>query len=347
MSAQSSTSTGKPMRLALLGMWHTHAAGMVRQIATHPDEFTLVGAWDPDAALAAQRREQWKSFADIRLFDSPDALLAEPLDGVVVEGIVSDNLSYARMGLERGLPVLMEKPFGSDLAEARATFAMARENKLHLQLVYLFRYMSAVEEMLTRAKRGDIGHIYEFRGRLPKDFRLYDEHVATLGQYRGGIFFEMAGHLIDFMCALLGPPREIKSLTGHHHPTIPAAAVGDFVDNGTAIFGFERAVGIVEVPALEITNDQRRIEVYGTEGALIIPHLGSGHLSNDATQPLDVLARGSSSWERLPLKQAVLQIRDLREFAAVVAGRKQPDYSLEHDMAVQEALLVASGMSAG
>jgi len=332
------------MRLALLGLWHPHTPGLVRQIVAHPAEFTLVGAWDPDAALAARRREEWKSTTDLRLFDSPEALLAEPLDGVVIEGVVARNLSYARMGLERGLPVLMEKPFGSDIAEARAVYALAREKKLHFQLAYLFRYMSAVEEMLARAKRGDIGHIYEFRGRLPKDFRLYDEHVATLGQYGGGIFFEMAGHLIDFMCALLGPPREIKSITGHYHPTIAAAATGNFVDTGAALFGFDRAVGIVEVPALEVTPDQRRIEVYGTEGALIIPHLGSGHLSNDAMQPLDVLARGRTEWERLPLKQAVLQIRDLREFAAVVAGKKQPDYSLEHDMAVQEALIAASGM---
>ena len=192
---------------------------------------------------------------------------------------------------------------------------------MHLQLAYLFRYMSAVEEMLTRARRGDIGHIYEFRARLPKDFLLYDEHVATLGQYNGGIFFEMAGHAIDFMCSILGKPREIKPILGHHHPTVG----GDFVDNGVALFGFDKAVGIVEVPALEITPDQRRIEVYGTEGAMIIPHPGSGHLGNNPYQPLDVLKKGATTWERFNLPAAVLQIRDLREFAAVVKGEKKPN----------------------
>src|SRR5262249_22255755 len=151
-------------------------------------------------------------------------------------------------------------------------------------------------------------------------------HVETLGQYAGGIFFEMAGHVIDFMCSILGTPREIHSVLGHHHPT----REGPFIDNGAALFRFERALGIIEVPALEITPDQRRIEVYGTEGALVIPHMGSGHLSNNAVQPLDVLARDGKTWERLNLKAAVLQIRDLREFAAVVAGKKQPNYTLEH-----------------
>ena len=45
---------------------------------------------------------------------------------------------------------------------------------------------------------------------------------------------------------------------------------------------------------------------------------------------------------RLPA--ATLQISDLREFAAVVAGKKRPDFSMEHDLAVQETLLRASGM---
>jgi predicted dehydrogenase len=328
------------MRLALLGLWHPHAPGMVRQIAAYPEEFTLVGVWDPDPALAQKRREEWKPYIDLKIFDSAEALLAEKLDGVVVEGIVADNCRHARLALERGLPVLLEKPFGASLAETRATFELAKHKNLHLQLVYLFRYMSAVEEMLTRARRGDIGHVYEFRARLPKDFSLYEEHVETLGQYPGGIFFEMAGHVIDFMCSILGPPREVKSILGHYHPT----RGGKFVDNGVALFGFERGVGIIEVPALEITTDQRRIEVYGTEGALVIPHMGSGHLSNNAVQPLDVLACDGKTWERLNLKAAVLQIRDLREFAAVVAGKKPPNYTLDHDLAVQEALLTASGM---
>lgn len=329
-----------PLRLALLGLWHPHAPGMVRQIAAHPDEFTLVGGWDPDPSLAARRRAEWQPHVDVPMYDSPDALLSQRLDGVVVEGIVADNLGHARRALQRRLPVLLEKPFGTNLAEARETFALARRNRLHLQLAYLFRYMSAVEELLTRARRGDVGHVYEFRARLPKDLNLYDEHVRTLGQYGGGIFFEMAGHAIDFMCSILGPPRATHSVLGHHHPAVR----GPFVDHGVATFRFDRAIGIVEVPALEIVPDQRRIEVYGTDGALVIPHMGSGHLANDAVQPLDVWTRATGRWERLDLKAAVLQIRDLREFAAVVRGEKRPNYSLDHDLAVQETLLAASGM---
>jgi hypothetical protein len=78
---------------------------------------------------------------------------------------------------------------------------------------------------------------------------------------------------------------------------------------------------------------------------MIIPHTGSGHLGNNPYQPLDVLKKGATSWERINFPAAVLQIRDLREFAAVVRGEKQPKFTLEHDLAVQETLMTASGMA--
>ena len=44
-----------PLKLAMLGMWHTHANGIVQQVAEHPDEFSLVGFHDPDPQVAAGR----------------------------------------------------------------------------------------------------------------------------------------------------------------------------------------------------------------------------------------------------------------------------------------------------
>ena len=98
------------------------------------------------------------------------------------------------------------------------------------------------------------------------------------------------------------------------------------------------------MPALEVAPLARRIEVYGTGGALAIPHLGSGHLANKDRQSVEVYRKGQSDWQRLELPTQTLQIRDLREFAACVAGKKDPDFGLEHDLIVQETLLAASGM---
>ena len=165
------------------------------------------------------------------------------------------------------------------------------------------------------------------------------EQVAPLDKelqpYKGGMFFEMAGHAIDIMVAVLGRPKRLSGFLGHHHTEPPAS----YMDNGVAVFAYDNAWGIIEVPALEVAPNSRRVEVYGTKGACAIPHLGSGHLPNKNIQPIEVFRAGQPGWQTIELPAATLQIRDLREFAAVVAGKKPPDF------AVQEALLEACGMA--
>ena len=98
-----------PLRLAMLGLWHTHADGMVRQVCAHPGEFQLVGFHDPCPEVVARRSAQWSSLVPgFRVFDTVAELLRQPLDGVLVEGRVHLNVGFARQALERGLPVLLE-----------------------------------------------------------------------------------------------------------------------------------------------------------------------------------------------------------------------------------------------
>jgi predicted dehydrogenase len=330
-----------PLKLGMLGMWHTHADGIVRQTAEHPAEFGLIGFYDPDPRVVADRRKQWGTrIPDFHVFDSPERLLKEAVDGIIVEGRVHENLKWARLALESGRPVLLEKPAGTDLDAFRRLIDLAQRKHLHLQMLYLFRYMSAVQELVQRVRKGELGHIYEFRARLPKDLASYQRFVEELSLYKGGMFFEMAGHVIDLMVTLLGRPKAVTPFLAHHHLAPPE----HYIDNGVAVFAYPHAWGLIEVPALEVAPHSRRIEVYGTEGACVIPHLGSGHLANPDVQPLEVFRIRDRDWKRVDLPARPLQISDLHEFAACIARKKQPDCSMQHDLEVQETLLQACGM---
>lgn len=330
-----------PLKLAMLGMWHPHASGIVKQVAAYPEELQLVGFWDSDPKLAASRQEPWGKLlgGPIKLCERPEDVFKLGIDGIVTEGRVFENVGLAKLALEAGFPVMLEKPAGTNLRDFRALVDLAQKKHLRVQLIYLFRYMSAILEMLKRGKAGEYGRIYEFRARLPKPLHEYDLFVTDLGRYSGGIFFEMAGHMVDVMVSLLGKPKKITPFLAHHHPS-----AGKFIDNGLAVCEFEHAFATLEVPALEVAPHSRRFEVYGTEGACVVPHLGSGHLSNKNVQPVEVFQKGMKDWQTLEPTAATLQIADLREFAAVLAGKKDPDYTLEHDLIVQETLLAASGM---
>lgn len=330
-----------PMRLGMLGMWHTHADGIVRQVVQHPNEFALAGFYDPDPRVVAERRKQWGTkVRGFRVFDSPEQLLREGVDGIIVEGRVHENLRWARLALENGRPVLLEKPAGTDLGAFRQLITLAQQKHLHVQMLYLFRYMAAVLDLVQRVRQGELGRVYEFRARLPKELASYPRFVEELRLYKGGMFFEMAGHLIDLMVALLGHPQAVAPFLAHHHVGPPQS----YVDNGLAVCSYPHAWALLEVPALEVAPHSRRIEVYGTEGAYVIPHLGSGHLANPDIQPVEIYRVGDTDWKRIDLPARTLQIADLREFAACVTGKKEPDYSMEHDLEVQHTLLRACGM---
>src|SRR5207244_2005711 len=110
---------------------------------------------------------------------------------------------------------------------------------LRVQMIYLFRYMPAVQEMFSQARAGNLGRIYEFRARLPKALSDYTRFVEELKPYKGGMFFEMAGHVIDMMVALLGRPKQVTSFLAHHYSEPPDS----YLDNGVAVFGFDHAWG--------------------------------------------------------------------------------------------------------
>lgn len=329
-----------PLKLAMLGIVQPHAHGLVRQMAEHASEFRLVGIYDPNPEVVADRRRHWEKLVGrIAVHETPEALLAQGVDGVIVESPVPLSMKFARLALESGRSVMLEKPAGDNLAEHRRLIELAQRKNLHVQMLYLFRYMVTVREMIDRARKGQFGRIYQFRARLPKDLASYKRYAEDLGRFKGGMFYEMAGHVIDMMIAILGKPKTVNPFLAHHH-----AERGTFVDNGIAVFAYEHAWGVIEVPSLEVCPNSRRIEVFGTEGACVIPHLGAGHLPNKEIQPIEIYRSGAADWQRIDQKARPLQLNDLRDFAAVVGGKKAPDYSMEHDLHVQEALLRASRM---
>jgi predicted dehydrogenase len=89
---------------------------------------------------------------------------------------------------------MLEKRAGDKMDEYRRLIDLAQRKHLHVQMIYLFRYMSAVQEMFACVRTGELGRIYEFRARLPRHPSSYTRFVEDLKPYRGGMFFEMTGY---------------------------------------------------------------------------------------------------------------------------------------------------------
>jgi predicted dehydrogenase len=79
------------------------------------DDVQLAAIADPDpSALAAASHS-----TDAQLFDEPLAMIGEAeLDALIVAAPTTGHLSLALAAIDRGLPVLVEKPLAASTAEA-------------------------------------------------------------------------------------------------------------------------------------------------------------------------------------------------------------------------------------
>ena len=329
-----------PLKFAYLGAWHSHAGMHVREATERPDEFQLVGMYDPDATVVEGRQKDWSEpFPNLRVFPSVEAALESDAEAVIVEGHVYQNLDYAEQALEAGKHVLLEKPAGVDLEQLKRIHKLSERTGLMLQMAYMWRYNPALHEMLRLAKSGAFGDLFYYRGHIPKPISWHPQLAQEFKVYHGGIYFEMAGHLIDLMVIMMGEPKGVQPSLGRHYDNRSE------VDNAVVVHEFDNGFGTIDTAGMHIESGKtRRIEVYGTKGTAIHTPIGSDNLSLSLETAVEGYAAGSQD---VTITRSSSSPSLLRELAACIRGEKQPDYTLAHDMAVQRTLFAGCGITDG
>lgn len=327
------------MRIAFLGAWHSHAILHVREVAARPDEFELVGMYDADDQVIAQNQGRWAEYGlDIPVFASVEEVLNSAAEAVVVEGHVYQNLGYAERALEAGKHVLLEKPAGVDMAQLERVHALAQERGLFLQMAYMWRYNAAIAAMRELALSGALGQVFQFRGHIPKPLSWHPELYSEFNAYYGGVYFEMAGHLVDLMVALMGEPHTVHAALGRHW------GEREEVDNAVVVHECAHGLGTVDTAGMQAGMD-RRIEVHGTKGTVLHEPLGGESLRVFLQEGSAKYKAGQ--WHDVQIETAAEFPSLLRELAACMRGEKEADFSLAHDMAVQRTLFKGCGIEDG
>ena len=327
------------LRFAFLGSWHSHAGMHVREAAERPDEVELLGMYDPDPVVISACREGFARYGVVvPVFDSEEAVLESEADAVIVEGHVYQNLDYAERALEAGKHVLLEKPAGVNLDQFQRIQRLAKEKELVLNLAYMWRYNPAITETIRLARSGALGQIYGYRGHIPKPKAWHPELDIEYKVYHGGAYFEMAGHLVDNMVSLMGVPKSVHPFLRAHY------GKRNVVDNAVVVHEYDDGLATIDMGGMAI-GSARRIEVHGTAGTAIHAPIGSENLSLALESPVGDYKAGG--WQDLEMGATGSEWSLLREMRACISGEKEPDYSQEHDLAVQKILLEGCGVLDG
>ncbi|MBP1705912.1 MAG: oxidoreductase, partial [Chloroflexi bacterium] len=144
--------SGAPLRVGLAGLG-SMGRNHLRHLSSRSD-CRLVAVSDPDAAARADAvaRTGAAGFGDAL------AMIAEAdLEAIVVAAPTTAHAEIAGAAIERGLPVLVEKPLAASVDEGRTLVAAARTRGVPLQVGHVERFNPAVLELGRRLADGWLG----------------------------------------------------------------------------------------------------------------------------------------------------------------------------------------------
>jgi predicted dehydrogenase len=326
-----------PIRMAQYGTGHGHADGKLAALRGSPD-VELAGVFEPDPARRRALSGSSRPYQGVRWFDSAAELLEDPtIVAVAAEGRNDESLEHTAAIVRAGKHVWYDKPAGDDWAGWRQVVSEARTRGLRIQVGYMFRYHEGFGQIAGWVRSGLLGDVFGIRAHMSTCIAAAAQKV--IARHPGGIFFDLAGHMLDQIVWILGRPAEVTAfLRGD------ASAVPGFHDNTLGVLGYPRALALVDIAAMEPMPMARRFEVYGTRGSAIMePFEPAGPIRLCLAE-----AHGEhrSGEQRVPVRtqsRQELYELELAAFVAGLRGERPPDRSLEHELLVQETLLRATG----
>lgn len=331
------TATARPkIRIGQIGTAHAHAAGKMDTIRHSPD-FELVGVVEPDPERRAIA-EKSATYAGIPWMTEEQLLNAPGLQAVAVETLIKDLVPTGARCIGAGKHIHLDKPAGESLAPFKALLDDATRRKLTVQMGYMFRYNPAFTLCFQLLREGALGEVFSIDAAMSK--LIGKSERAALLPYPGGSMFELGGHIIDAAVTVLGRPEKV---TPHRRSV---SALGDgWSDNDLAVFDYPRATATVRSAMVEVEGGARRqFVVCGTKGTFDIRPLepAAARLALDA--PHGEFKKG---YQDVKFKLGGRYDGDFADLAAVIRGEKAYAFTPEHDLAVQETLLLASGLPVG
>lgn len=330
------------IKIGQIGVCHEHAEGKINSLRLLPDVFEIVGVVDdrksPSAKFAGSNLKPYeglKWLTEDELFSTPG------LQAVTVETPNLDLVPTAMRCMERNLPIHMDKPGGEDLAPFKKLLDGCKERGLPFQMGYMFRGNPAMQWCLKAARNGWLGEIIEVQANMSHDYGG-EEYQQYIGNFQGGILFNLGCHLIDFVVALLGRPQNIISVL-KSAPGYPDS----IKNNGLCILEYPHATATLRACSKEVGGlERRRLKICGTKGSIeLCP------LERFDGQPLLMQLILKEDTPEYPAGthtvdfgvRADRYVAQLQELAEMIRGNVTNPYSCEHDLLVQDVVLSASG----
>lgn len=172
-------------------------------------------------AIAGGTAEELAAFgapADVLLFEDAAAMVRGcELDAVVVTTPSGTHYEPARLALEAGRHVMVEKPLCVSLDEAIALTSLAKSTGLIASTVSQRRLEAQHQDIHRRLTAGELGQPLLIEGHVHW-YRSEDYYASRpwrrLNAQGGGSLFNQGIHTLDLMLWLFGPVQSVIAVEG-------------------------------------------------------------------------------------------------------------------------------------
>jgi predicted dehydrogenase len=218
------------------------------------------------SAVCSRTEQSARAFADTlgiehRFTSYEDLLSANVVDAIYIATPPHLHAAQARMAIEAGCPVLVEKPFCVNAAEAEEVARLARTRSVFCMEAMWSRFLPLYRQLTSYVETGAIGEprlvtgSFCLRETPNDDTHLFDRNRG------GGVILDRAVYPISLASMLLGPPATVQAqvvygATGVDEQaaitlTYPGGCIGQFLvsfqaqaENGFSIMGSRASVHV-------------------------------------------------------------------------------------------------------
>ncbi len=227
------------LKIGVIGTGHLGKLHV--KMFTQIDSCELVGIYDSNADQAAEVGSEFI----VKSFDSLDELLSS-VDAVSIAAITSAHHELAKICLEKGIHVFVEKPITVTIPEAEELVKIANEQKLNLQVGHIERFNPALislEEYILKPMFIQTDRLAQFNPR--------GTDVAVV--------LDLMIHDIDIILSLV--KSEVKKVDASG-----VAVVSDSLDIANARIEFENGA-VANVTASRISQKKmRKMRIFQKDG---------------------------------------------------------------------------------
>jgi len=140
--------------------------------------------------------------------DALELVTSPELDAVAVVTPVWTHFELAKIALDNGKHVFIEKPFTSNVAQAEQLINLAEKKKLTIMVDHTFLFTGAVKKIKQLVQEDSLGKLY-----------YYDSTRVNLGlfQHDVNVIWDLAPHDLSIMDHLIEQKPEALVATGQPH----------------------------------------------------------------------------------------------------------------------------------